>query len=94
MYKEMSCNICGKTFTPKSGNQLRCSDCYWIGKSKKQAEWYAKNKRPQHYGLEKKPRKRSRQDQLTIDAIAARKLGVSYGKYIAYYKRGGERWEH
>ena len=89
-YKEMSCEICGKVFVPKSGNQLRCPDCYGIGKSKKQAEWY-RNNRPQHYGLAEKPRKRSRQDQLTIDAIAARRLGVSYGKYIAYYKRGGGR---
>ena len=96
-YDDMTCEICGKVFKPLSGNQKRCGNCKGIAKKMQQHEWYKINSsnRPLHYNtgeneIVAKPFK-STMDQLTNDAVAARKLGVSYGQYIAYYKRGGGR---
>lgn len=97
-YEEKYCVICGKEYQPTSGKQKTCSErCKKIEKARYQAEWYRERKSEgEHYDKTKpeKPKKPKKKDSLTADAVAAHKLGVSYGKYIAYYKRGGERWEH
>ena len=98
-YEEKYCVICGKEYQPTSGKQRTCSEkCQKIEKARYQAEWYrARKAEGEHYEKKtqaepKEPRKpRKKTDQLTIDTIAAHKLGVSYGKYIAYYKRGGAK---
>ena len=83
-YDDMTCEICGEVFKPLSGNQKRCVNCKGIAKKMQQHEWYH-NKRnspnkPLHYNtgeneIVSKPFK-STMDQLTKDAVAARKLGV------------------
>lgn len=104
-YENKYCVVCGKEYKPTSGKQKTCSEeCGKIEKSRYQAEWYREGKaKGEHYEkkpkaegehYEKKPQaetKKSREktSDLTADAVAAHKLGVSYGKYIAYYKRGG-----
>lgn len=94
-YEEKYCVICGKEYQPTSGKQKTCSErCKKIEKARYQAEWYRERKSEgEHYDKTKteKPKKSKKKDSLTADAVAAHKLGVSYGKYIAYYKRGGER---
>ena len=94
-YEEKYCVICGKEYQPTSGKQKTCSErCKKIEKARYQAEWYRERKNEgEHYDKTKteKPKKPKKKDSLTADAIAAHKLGVSYGKYIAYFKRGGER---
>ena len=94
-YEEKYCVICGKEYQPTSGKQKTCSErCKKIEKARYQAEWYRERKgEGEHYDKTKqeKPKKPKKKDSLTADAVAAHKLGVSYGKYIAYYKRGGER---
>ena len=94
-YEEKYCVICGKEYQPTSGKQKTCSErCKKIEKARYQAEWYRERKNEgEHYDKTKteKPKKPKKKDSLTADAIAAHKLGVSYGQYIAYYKRGGER---
>ena len=97
-YEEKYCVICGKEYQPTSGKQKTCSErCKKIEKARYQAEWYRERKNEgEHYDKTKteKPKKPKKKDSLTADAIAAHKLGVSYGKYIAYYKRGGEKCQH
>lgn len=97
-YEEKYCVICGKEYQPTSGKQKTCSErCKKIEKARYQAEWYRERKSEgEHYDKTKseKPKKPKKKDSLTADAVAAHKLGVSYGKYIAYYKRGGTKWEH
>ena len=92
-YEEKYCVICGKEYQPTSGKQKTCSErCKKIEKARYQAEWYREKKSEgEHYDKTKteKPKKPKKKDSLTADAIAAHKLGVSYGQYIAYYKRGG-----
>ena len=92
-YEEKYCVICGKEYQPTSGKQKTCSErCKKIEKARYQAEWYRERKNEgEHYDKTKteKPKKPKKKDSLTADAVAAHKLGVSYGKYIAYYKRGG-----
>ena len=94
-YEEKYCVICGKEYQPTSGKQKTCSErCKKIEKARYQAEWYRERKSEgEHYDKTKteKPKKPKKKDSLTADAIAAHKLGVSYGQYIAYYKRGGGR---
>ena len=105
-YENKYCILCGKEYKPTSGRQKTCSkECGKIEKSIYQAEWYRAGKaegehyekKPkaegEHYDKtkEEKPKKPKKKDSLTADAVAAHKLGVSYGKYIAYFKRGGER---
>ena len=94
-YEEKYCVICGKEYQPTSGKQKTCSErCKKIEKARYQAEWYRERKNEgEHYDKtkEEKPKKPKKKDSLTADAVAAHKLGVSYGKYIAYFKRGGER---
>ena len=94
-YEEKYCVICGKEYQPTSGKQKTCSErCKKIEKARYQAEWYRERKSEgEHYDKTKteKPKKPKKKDSLTADAIAAHKLGVSYGQYIAYYKRGGEK---
>ena len=94
-YEEKYCVICGKEYQPTSGKQKTCSErCKKIEKARYQAEWYRERKSEgEHYDKTKteKPKKPKKKDSLTTDAVAAHKLGVSYGKYIAYYKRGGGR---
>lgn len=94
-YEEKYCVICGKEYQPTSGKQKTCSErCKKIEKARYQAEWYRERKSEgEHYEKTKteKPKKPKKKDSLTADAVAAHKLGVSYGKYIAYYKRGGGR---
>ena len=94
-YEEKYCVICGKEYQPTSGKQKTCSErCKKIEKARYQAEWYRERKSEgEHYDKtkEEKPKKPKKKDSLTADAVAAHKLGVSYGKYIAYYKRGGGR---
>ena len=94
-YEEKYCVICGKEYQPTSGKQKTCSErCKKIEKARYQAEWYRERKNEgEHYDKTKteKPKKPKKKDSLTADAVAAHKLGVSYGKYIAYFKRGGER---
>lgn len=94
-YEEKYCVICGKEYQPTSGKQKTCSErCKKIEKARYQAEWYRERKgEGEHYDKTKpeKPKKPKKKDSLTADAVAAHKLGVSYGKYIAYYKRGGGR---
>ena len=94
-YEEKYCVICGKEYQPTSGKQKTCSErCKKIEKARYQAEWYRERKAEgEHYDKtkEEKPKKLKKKDSLTADAVAAHKLGVSYGKYIAYYKRGGGR---
>ena len=94
-YEEKYCVICGKEYQPTSGKQKTCSErCKKIEKARYQAEWYRERKNEgEHYDKTKteKSKKPKKKDSLTADAIAAHKLGVSYGKYIAYFKRGGER---
>ena len=94
-YEEKYCVICGKEYQPTSGKQKTCSErCKKIEKARYQAEWYRERKNEgEHYDKtkEEKPKKPKKKDSLTADAIAAHKLGVSYGQYIAYYKRGGGR---
>ena len=97
-YEEKYCVICGKEYQPTSGKQKTCSErCKKIEKARYQAEWYRERKSEgEHYDKTKteKPKKPKKKDSLTADAIAAHKLGVSYGQYIAYYKRGGEKCQH
>lgn len=92
-YEEKYCVICGKEYQPTSGKQKTCSErCKKIEKARYQAEWYRERKgEGEHYDKTKpeKPKKPKKKDSLTADAVAAHKLGVSYGKYIAYFKRGG-----
>lgn len=92
-YEEKYCVICGKEYQPTSGKQKTCSErCKKIEKARYQAEWYRERKSEgEHYDKTKseKPKKPKKKDSLTADAVAAHKLGVSYGKYIALYKRGG-----
>lgn len=92
-YEEKYCVICGKEYQPTSGKQKTCSErCKKIEKARYQAEWYRERKgEGEHYDKTKteKPKKPKKKDSLTADAVAAHKLGVSYGKYIALYKRGG-----
>ena len=94
-YEEKYCVICGKEYQPTSGKQKTCSErCKKIEKARYQAEWYRERKSEgEHYDKTKaeKPKKPKKKDSLTADAVAAHKLGVSYGKYIALYKRGGGR---
>ena len=94
-YEEKYCVICGKEYQPTSGKQKTCSErCKKIEKARYQAEWYRERKSEgEHYDKTKveKPKKPKKKDSLTADAVAAHKLGVSYGKYIAYFKRGGGR---
>ena len=97
-YEEKYCVICGKEYQPTSGKQKTCSErCKKIEKARYQAEWYRERKSEgEHYDKTKteKPKKPKKKDSLTADAVAAHKLGVSYGQYIAYYKRGGEKCQH
>ena len=94
-YENKYCVICGKEYQPTSGKQKTCSErCKKIEKARYQAEWYRERKNEgEHYDKtkEEKPKKPKKKDSLTADAVAAHKLGVSYGKYIALYKRGGGR---
>ena len=94
-YEEKYCVICGKEYQPTSGKQKTCSErCKKIEKARYQAEWYRERKNEGvHYDKTEpeKPKKPKKKDSLTADAVAAHKLGVSYGKYIALYKRGGGR---
>ena len=70
----------------------------WYRAGKAEDEHYEKKPKAEGVHYEKKtqaetekPKKPKKKDSLTADAVAAHKLGVSYGKYIAYYKRGGGR---
>ena len=94
-YEEKYCVICGKEYQPTSGKQKTCSErCKKIEKARYQAEWYRERKSEgEHYNKTEpeKPKKSKKKYSLTADAVAAHKLGVSYGKYIALYKRGGGR---
>lgn len=93
-YSKINCCVCGEEFEPLSGNQRTCVNCKDTAKKMRQHEWYYNkinsSNRPLHYNTGEneiiaKPFK-STMDQLTKDAVAARKLGVSYGQYIAFYK--------
>lgn len=89
------CRWCGKEFINTDGkNRLSCSKkCAYefnrdyahraekeLRENDKQIKMMTKSSR-------KSTKTNSREmDQLTKDAIAAQKLGISYGKYIAFYK--------
>jgi predicted nucleic acid-binding Zn ribbon protein len=87
-YEEKYCVVCGKEYQPTSGKQKTCSEkCQKIEKSRYQVEWYrARKNEGEHYEKTepKKLRKPKKKDSdLTADAVAARKNGLSYGKYKA-----------
>lgn len=98
-YEEKYCVVCGKEYKPTSGKQKTCSEeCGKIEKSRYQAEWYREGKaKGEHYEkkpkadgehYEKKPQAEAKKTKkktsdLTADAVAARKNGLSYGKYKA-----------
>ena len=94
---EMTCKVCGKTFLARTGTALMCSDeCRRAmqikqnraRKARLRAERLSKPGRPPKEPTEKKVEKRKGDGmkQLTIDAIEARKKGMTYGKYIALFK--------
>ena len=95
---EMTCKVCGKTFMARTGTALMCSDecrrAMQIAqnrarKARLRAEKLSRPAgRPPKEPTEKKVEKRKGDGmkQLTIDAIEARKKGMTYGKYIALFK--------
>ena len=89
---ETRCKVCGKVFTTNIANALMCSDeCRRImqiehNRARRQREKQLRKEMPLIDNRRKPPKLKSTMGQLTNDAIEARKLGVTYGKYIAYYK--------
>ncbi len=81
-YRTKYCVICGASFSPACGRQATCSaECSEENGIRHDRIRYLKNKNS--VLADKK---------LTEDAVNAKKIGVSYGKYIAIYKdkkRGG-----
>jgi len=80
--REGKCVICGKSFIYNRGKKTTCSDeCARernrITSREYKREMTAKRKEP----------KKVKSD-LNNDLQAARKLGMSYGNYIAYVKGG------
>ena len=91
--KEIVCKVCGKTFCSNIWNAMICSDkCrremqIIQNRAKREREKAQRMAEPHLDNREKRTVKvRSTMKQLTRDAIEAHKLGVTYGKYIAYYK--------
>ncbi len=90
---ETRCRVCGTLFTTPFACALYCSDeCRRINqiernKRNRQKEKLLRQEEPHIDRRRKPPKLKSTMGQLTNDAIEARKLGVTYGKYIAYYKR-------
>lgn len=89
VYDEKRCEICGRMYIPKSGNSRTCSThCSRklnAMNKKKHYQYDAELKR----GLtltEIEERKKPAMDQLTKDAIAANRAGVSYGQYMSIIK--------
>lgn len=87
---EMTCKVCGKTFMARTQTALMCSDeCRRAmqieqNRARKARLRAEKLSRPAEKKVEK--RKGDGMKQLTIDAIEARKKGMTYGKYIALFK--------
>ncbi len=72
------CDVCGTQFVTNRPHQVSCSyECAKIRCRRRQAENRRKNK------IENQNRKerQTHTKQLVDDAVEARKLGMSYGKY-------------
>lgn len=77
-YRDKCCVICGRQFSPVCGRQATCSaECA--------KENDTRHDRMRH--LRDKNNVFANNKRLTEDAINAKKIGVSYGKYIAIYKK-------
>ena len=69
--RKRRCPICFEYFTPNSNSQRFCSeDCRKFAKKKAEAE--------------KKPKKKKKIKSLTQLRLESKKLGTTYGKYVAY----------
>ena len=83
MYRTKYCVICGASFSPACGRQVTCSaECSEENEFHQDRIRYLRNKN----------NILTNDKRLTEDAVNAKKIGVSYGKYIAIYKdkkRGG-----
>lgn len=89
---ETRCRVCGTLFTSPFACALYCSDeCRRAGQIERsrinrQREKERNKEMPLIDNRRKPPKFKSTMGQLTNDAIEVHKLGVTYGKYIAYYK--------
>lgn len=93
-YDDKNCVVCGRLFTPKSGNAKTCS----VHCSRKLQALTRRNNYSYDAELkrgltvaEQKEKKKHGMDQLTRDAVAAKKHGVSYGRYINIVKNKTKR---
>lgn len=88
-YEDKNCEICGRVFTPKTGSaktcSLHCSRKLQAITRKLSYEYDPALKRALRSD-EKKSKKDKHKDQLTMDAVEAKKHGVTYGKYMALIK--------
>lgn len=83
------CLECGRWFEGM-GKQKICSDeCRKIRAREKERERREKAKRQRedrpYYEIPQKPKKKNGTDPIARVAIAARKRGLSYGKFVAKY---------
>lgn len=77
--KTKQCVICGKTFTCKRDSAVYCSDeCRREAMKGITASWRKKQAQAEE---EKKEAKREEKKTLSEKIVAARELGMSYGRY-------------
>lgn len=89
------CEVCGKDFETTKGNKKYCGrECAEIARAQKQREWKQLQKK-QGYFRAKEEQVKAEQRKVNAQRIVeidkkARKLGMSYGKYVAMMRMRGE----
>jgi uncharacterized Zn finger protein (UPF0148 family) len=85
--EEFACSDCGKIIVRKSGNHVRCDECAARMRIKRQNE---ENKKKVFTGVYKDVYKVVEKPKYTLAEMnqAARKNGMTYGKYAAALKEG------
>lgn len=89
--REGKCVICGKSFIYDKGKKITCSsECAAQRNRIKNCEYkreVRKKFRADEQAYNPKSTKKKAEDNLNKDLIEARKLGMSYGTYIAIGKQ-------
>ena len=99
MIRMINCTICGKLFEAHSLNATMCSDkCRRVNsiehnRKRRQMMKEQRANEPKIYDgrTNQTVKFKSTMGQLTNDAVEARRLGLTYGKYIALHKGRTQR---
>lgn len=89
------CEVCGKDFETTKGNKKYCGrECAETAQAQKQREWKFMQKK-EGYFRDKTERVKAEQRKVNAQRIVeidkqARKLGMSYGRYVAMIHMRGE----